>query len=191
MNIKITPSSEFKKVLWKNGKGNTLELAKDDKDLANYSWRISIATVSENGVFSNFSGYRRNQVLLKGDGITLSIDGIDNESLNRNLTFLNYDGSCHTVGELKGSAVQLFNVMSLAERFVDSVETFESLSEISLKSARHCFIYGNKSQLKLMGSNGELLSLLNKGDLLHIEKLPKQRLLLQGEHMIVVYLNDK
>ena len=68
MNLSIIPPSQFNRVRWKNGQGYTLELAIDSGNLPNYDWRISIASVTESGAFSNFSGYRRNQVLLQGDG---------------------------------------------------------------------------------------------------------------------------
>jgi len=59
--ITIISPQQFKKTPWKNGKGETTELAiSEGGTLENFDWRLSIASVTEDGAFSYFTGYCRN-----------------------------------------------------------------------------------------------------------------------------------
>lgn len=60
---------------WKNGKGITVELARAEQDGA-LLWRLSMATVAEDGPFSLFPGIERNLTVLSGPGFRLSGPGI-------------------------------------------------------------------------------------------------------------------
>jgi len=60
---------------WKNGKGVTVELARADRDGA-MLWRLSVATVSEDGPFSVFPDIERNLTVISGNGFRLTGDGI-------------------------------------------------------------------------------------------------------------------
>ena len=56
---------------WRNGLGSTIELAKHPSGDA-FKWRLSMADVAQDGTFSDFSGYDRCLLLLKGAGMTLT-----------------------------------------------------------------------------------------------------------------------
>jgi len=61
---------------WRNGLGTTVELLKQDlPDEAGFAWRLSMADVTTDGEFSNFSGYDRTLLLLEGNGLTLDCGG--------------------------------------------------------------------------------------------------------------------
>lgn len=60
---------------WKNGKGVTVELARHEKDGA-LLWRLSMATVAEDGPFSLFPGIERNLTVLTGPGFRLTGEGM-------------------------------------------------------------------------------------------------------------------
>ncbi len=55
---------------WKNGKGETFEIARFPKTDP-YLWRLSMAPVVESGAFSQFSGYDRYLTLVEGEGLKL------------------------------------------------------------------------------------------------------------------------
>ena len=67
--------ADYTRQPWKNGKGVTVELARADPDGA-MLWRLSMATVAEDGPFSIFPGIERNLTVLSGPGFRLSGDGI-------------------------------------------------------------------------------------------------------------------
>ena len=70
----LTPS-DYTRQPWKNGKGVTVELARAERDGA-LLWRLSMATVAEDGPFSVFPGIDRNLTVLTGPGFRLRGDGI-------------------------------------------------------------------------------------------------------------------
>lgn len=72
---RLTPA-DYTRQPWKNGKGETVELARMDRDGA-LLWRLSMATVAEDGPFSVFPGVERNLTVLDGPGFRLVGDGID------------------------------------------------------------------------------------------------------------------
>ena len=71
---------DFRPMPWANGKGTTLELARQDRDGA-VLWRLSRAQVVENGPFSLFSGLDRVLTVLTGPGFGLKGDGVDLKAL--------------------------------------------------------------------------------------------------------------
>jgi environmental stress-induced protein Ves len=83
--VQIINPNEFKRLPWKNGKGETIELAiNEGGSLADFDWRISMASVTEDGPFSDFSGYQRHLLLLKGIGIELT--HLDGASINNTIS---------------------------------------------------------------------------------------------------------
>lgn len=56
---------------WKNGKGATTELYREDDAAGDMLWRVSIAGVTEDGPFSSFLGYDRHILALTGEGMDL------------------------------------------------------------------------------------------------------------------------
>lgn len=74
--ITLLKKSSYIKSLWKNGKGETLQIAIDPPNAEvaknNFSWRISSATVTAANLFSSFSGYERQLVVWQGSGLKLN-----------------------------------------------------------------------------------------------------------------------
>lgn len=65
MSILKLESKDYTKMLWKNGQGSTLEIDKGQ------GWRVSIATVNQDGAFSKFEGMQRIISMIDGDAIQL------------------------------------------------------------------------------------------------------------------------
>ncbi|MEC4718469.1 HutD family protein [Noviherbaspirillum sp. CPCC 100848] len=63
---------------WKNGGGNTLQLAiaPEDADLSNFDWRVSTAEIGGAGPFSLFAGFDRSLAVLEGSGLMLELDSL-------------------------------------------------------------------------------------------------------------------
>lgn len=70
----LTPS-DYTRQPWKNGKGVTVELCRAERDGA-ILYRLSMATVAEDGPFSVFPGIDRNLTVISGPGFRLTGDGI-------------------------------------------------------------------------------------------------------------------
>ena len=66
---------------WRNGLGSTIELLKHSSG-DSFKWRLSMADVTQDGTFSDFSGYDRCLILVNGTGMTLT----NNEGTQWSLT---------------------------------------------------------------------------------------------------------
>lgn len=73
--MKIFRNNDHKRKKWKNGAGDTIEIAifPENADLNDFVWRVSMAAVVESGPFSSFPGYDRILCVLEGNGIELHI----------------------------------------------------------------------------------------------------------------------
>lgn len=75
----LTPA-DYRKMPWANGKGVTVELAKAER-AGQLLWRLSMATVAEDGPFSIFAGIERSLTVLDGAGFRLLGEGVDLDCL--------------------------------------------------------------------------------------------------------------
>lgn len=73
--MKHLTQADYTRQPWKNGKGVTVELARADRG-GGMLWRLSMATVAEDGPFSLFPGVERNLTVLTGPGFRLVGEGI-------------------------------------------------------------------------------------------------------------------
>lgn len=107
--MKVLRVADYRQMPWANGKGVTVELAKAGRD-GRLLWRLSMATVSEDGPFSIFDGIERNLTVLDGPGFRLVGDGIDLDCAP--LVPVAFAGDV-AVSALTGGAVSTdFNVMT-------------------------------------------------------------------------------
>lgn len=74
--IRVLGPADFRVQPWANGRGETVELARKDGP-GGMVWRISVATVAENGPFSRFPGIWRSLTVIAGPGFRISGDGVD------------------------------------------------------------------------------------------------------------------
>lgn len=75
--MKILRASEYKTMPWKNGGGVTVEIAihPPSASMDAFDWRISMATVAQDGPFSSFPGIDRTLAIIEGNGMALAIAG--------------------------------------------------------------------------------------------------------------------
>lgn len=77
MSLHLLPAARHRRMPWKNGRGETVEIAVHPQGagLADFGWRLSMAGVSEDGDFSVFEGIDRTLAVLSGAGIVLEVAG--------------------------------------------------------------------------------------------------------------------
>ncbi len=185
--ISIIPATSFKTVPWKNGKGETIELAiNDGGTLKSFDWRLSIASVTENGVFSDFSGYQRNLVLIDGNSIHLTHDNTHTDKLTQHLDFATFDGGSVTEGLLPAGSIKDFNIITSHKKFQTKVETFPSLTEQEITFQGLVFAYSLSDVIHLTGNNSVNSSVIKQGDLVQL-KQPKN-ITLKGKDIILVFI---
>ena len=102
---------------WKNGKGETREIARGDGDP--FPWRLSWALVPESGPFSSYPGYDRSLTVLAGGPVSLSHDGATPRILAR-LAPHSFKGEAATQAKVAAPSED-FNLFTHREKALGSV----------------------------------------------------------------------
>lgn len=74
--MKLIAADTLAPVPWRNGGGQTRELFTDAPGSA-WRVRISLADIAQNGPFSAFPGVQRHFAVLDGEGVVLTLDGME------------------------------------------------------------------------------------------------------------------
>lgn len=192
MKFQTISPENFKTIPWKNGKGKTIEVAiNEGGTLDNFDWRLSMADVVEDGEFSNFSGYLRNLVLIKGNAITLHHDNQDSNELKNYLDFATFDGGNQTSGHLPNGAITDFNIITDIEKYSVNVITNTAHSQLTVSSAELTFVYNLSSTDSQISLGKQDITLQPKHLFLLAENFTEQPLKVKGQEIILVQLNTK
>ncbi|ACP26493.1 hypothetical protein NGR_c27440 [Sinorhizobium fredii NGR234] len=112
--MKILRSNDYRHMPWKNGGGETIEIAvsPDRAPLSDFDWRVSMATVANDGLFSSFPGIDRTLSILEGAGMTLSIEGRPPKLLTVADAPLSFPADVTTSAKLANGPITDLNVMT-------------------------------------------------------------------------------
>ncbi|MFH8516051.1 HutD family protein [Streptomyces gelaticus] len=107
---------------WKNGGGVTREIAAhpEGAPLDAFDWRISLAEVTEDGLFSAFPGVDRTLTVVEGAGMDLMVGG-EHHIVDEPYWPHDFPGDLETEGRLLGGPVVNLNVMCRRGRTVAAV----------------------------------------------------------------------
>lgn len=123
-HVRILRHAEHRRMPWKNGGGETAEVAvyPEDVDLSGFGWRVSMATVAVDGPFSTFPGVDRTLAILSGDGMELDIEGKGRYLLKPDSEPLLFAADTNTFARLSSGTITDLNVMTRRDRFSHCVE---------------------------------------------------------------------
>ncbi|MGH8320090.1 MAG: HutD/Ves family protein [Steroidobacteraceae bacterium] len=65
----------YRAMPWRNGRGVTLEIAREPAVGEDFAWRLSLADIDRDGEFSAYPGHRRALVLVAGNSLHLRFRG--------------------------------------------------------------------------------------------------------------------
>jgi uncharacterized protein len=154
--IKIIRRSSFTATPWKNGGGITHEAIRVPLTGDAFLWRVSVAQIDSSGPFSDFAGYDRKMVLLRGQGIALKFGSADRRTLRSVGDWVEFDGALSTHCELLDGPCMDFNLM--VSNSLHTAARIERLSEPKRVAAIHgetTLIFGILDPLSLVSSAGE------------------------------------
>ena len=93
--MRVQRFSEHLAMPWANGKGTSYEIS-SDRDASNqWSWRVAIAPVVEDGPFSSLPGIDRQLVVIDGNGMELEVDGKTVECLPSQVVAFSGDATAY------------------------------------------------------------------------------------------------
>lgn len=146
--IEVLKADQYTKMLWKNGAGYTLEIARSQGEIE-FDWRISMANVTTSGPFSLFPNKQRIITVLDGQGIVLHVDDLPARSLKLGDIFA-FHGESQVHSELVDGAIRDLNLIYDPAKFharfqrVDGTE-----AQTFLSSADLIFIFNNGSDTEV------------------------------------------
>ncbi|MGO4621039.1 HutD family protein [Ensifer sp. 2YAB10] len=122
--MKILRAKNYKRMPWKNGGGETVEIAvfPSKASLADFDWRVSMATVASDGPFSSFPGIDRTLSILQGKGMRLMIDGREPVVMTGEAPPLPFPADVATSATLVDGPIVDLNVMTRRGRLAHTVQ---------------------------------------------------------------------
>lgn len=110
----LIPFASLVPVPWKNGGGSTTEIAIEPPGalLSDFDWRISLATITQDGPFSIFPGVDRTLALVEGPGLVLSVANGGRFVLGDDDIIIEFAGEAAIEATLGGAPTIDFNVMT-------------------------------------------------------------------------------
>ncbi|WP_321503347.1 HutD family protein [Breoghania sp.] len=121
--MQIMKAADHRRMPWKNGKGETAEIAlfPEDAGLEDFGWRLSMASVSEPGAFSIFPGIDRVLAIVQGEGLRLLVEGRE-AIVTPEREAAAFAGDVDVTSDLLGGPVVDLNLMTRRGRFHGSME---------------------------------------------------------------------
>lgn len=147
--IEVFKADQYTKMLWKNGAGYTLEIARNVGD-TDFDWRISMADVTTSGPFSLFPNKQRIISVLNGQGMVLHVDNLPAKTLKQGDIFA-FHGESQVHSELVDGVIRDLNLIYDPAKFharfqrVDGTE-----AQTFLSSADLIFIFNSGSETEVV-----------------------------------------
>ncbi|HTV94644.1 MAG TPA: HutD family protein [Steroidobacteraceae bacterium] len=98
--MQVIRHGAFKSLPWRNGGGVTHEAIRVPERGEPFRWRLSVAHIEASGPFSDFTGYRRTMVLLRGGGVALRFADGSARELRAQGDLIEFDGALAVECEL-------------------------------------------------------------------------------------------
>jgi len=180
---------DFIKLPWKNGLGYTTELLKESISEHEFAWRLSIAQVTRDGPFSNFDGYDRTLVLLKGEGMRLEHGAQPAQVLGKPLDVARFSGKGPTTAQLHSGPIEDFNIMTRCG--ICSAKTHANADSSSFEgstAASWLLIYASADSLSVSLGENEPLP-VSDGHLLQVRITQSMSFKIDGPGYIAVEIS--
>lgn len=110
--MQIIRQSSFKALPWKNGGGVTHEAIRVPAVGDPFRWRVSVARIDASGPFSDFAGYSRWMVLLRGAGAALKFSNGHERTLRVVGEMAEFDGGLGVGSELLSGPCMDLNLIA-------------------------------------------------------------------------------
>ena len=137
--MRIIRESEQKRMPWKNGGGETIEvgIAPANSSLDTFDWRISRARIDRSGPFSPFPGIDRTIVAIEGEGIVLRFENADPVTLTPAGPPLSFAGEMRVESELIEGTVTDLNVMTRRGRYRHRLTVLADGGPVDMSAGPH------------------------------------------------------
>jgi uncharacterized protein len=160
-SMRVIRKSSFSAIPWKNGGGVTHEAIRVPALGDRFQWRLSVAQLETSGPFSDFSGYHRIMVLLRGAGVDLKFGDSHRRTLANIGDLVEFDGAIPVDCELLAGPCADLNLM-VAKSMQGTKAWIHALREPIELPLRH-------ATTLVFGVSGELFVKAAEGAAVHLE----------------------
>ncbi len=120
-----------------------------------FRWRVSVAHIDASGAFSDFAGFNRNMVLLRGSGLTLKLANGEERVLRQIGDLAQFDGAVAAYCELlNGPCVDLNFMVSKSLRADVRIERVSEGLSVHASESESILIVGIEEPLILNLASG-------------------------------------
>lgn len=187
----ILTASSYRRMPWKNGGGETVEIAisPEGAALSEFDWRISMATVATDGPFSIFPGIDRTLSILDGEGMSLAIDGRAPLLLTQESAPLAFPADVAVSATLKSGPITDLNVMTRRGGLWHRVERVAVHGEVTFGGAAGTLlVFCHRGTLNLTWTDGQ--ASLGEGDTLLLQDAAGMSLEMDGQALCYLITMD-
>lgn len=146
----------YARIPWKNGRGALVVIDRAgtegwDRNAA--TWHFGRTTIVEEGPFSDYSGFERFQVAIKGTGLTLAAP--DHEiDLSKPLIVQRYDGALPIRTRLASGPVEVVNLIVNQSLFDADLRVAHAGETCLLGRGRHvCYVPNGTARVTIGGDS--------------------------------------
>lgn len=158
--MRVIRSSEYRRMRWKNGQGETAEIAISPSvaTVDNFDWRISMARIEASGPFSRFPGVDRTLTVVTGSGLELAVAGRQPVTLFAGSAPYPFHGDSAAYATLHAGAVTDLNVMTQRTGYSHRVRrlTAAGTTALGASAAATVLACGDGVRLRIDGVPAEL-----------------------------------
>jgi uncharacterized protein len=130
----LTPA-HYRAIPWKNGGGISTDIATDSAT-GGEVWRFGRTPIPVAGPFSDYTGYDRVQVVIKGRGLVL--DGPQGEiDLRTPFTLVRYRGELPLVSRLEAGPVEVVNLIGQRAKVSVDMQILDAGKSLQLGKGLH------------------------------------------------------
>jgi uncharacterized protein len=158
--LQVVRKAAFAAIPWKNGGGITLEALRVPETSAPFRWRVSVAQIDASGPFSDFAGYNRKMVLLRGGGVALKFGTGETRELRKVGDWVEFDGAGETYCELlNGACVDLNLMVSQSMTAEARVASLNAEIEVRAGAQQATLVFAVEGPLLLESDSGKTVRL--------------------------------
>jgi environmental stress-induced protein Ves len=154
--LTVIRQSSFIAAPWKNGGGVTHEVIRVPQNGDSFRWRVSVANIDASGPFSDFAGYNRRMVLLRGRGLSLKFGNAERRSLQSIGDLAEFDGGMATYCELLNGPCVDLNLMVLKSVTANAaVEHLSGVKSLHATQGESALIFSIAAELSVTSDAGQ------------------------------------